>query len=427
MRITVLTVGTNGDVEPMIALATGLVEQGVDIRMATHMNYRGMCIERGMSFYPMPGDTRAFYETEEGRAFREPGRGIKSIAGFYGKALPYFTAQLARAVTYCIDSSEKVIVDYSMAAWAAPFAHQRQIPVAVASIFPSLPTRTLPPLWQPGWSRLGPMGHRVGHWAVDALNRVGSGQMFQIMGAEAQRLGLPIQSSRQSFRRLRALPTVVGVSPAVIPQPPDWPRQARVVGYWRLPADESWQPPREVTRFLDQGEPPIAVGFSSVVAPDPRALAQTVVQAARRAGQRVLLLSGWGAFDAESVRGDDVLVVDRLPHDWLLPQVSAFVHHGGVGSSAAAYRAGVPQVVVPFCLDQPFWGYRALALGVAPASIPIQDLKVEPLAHAIGRAVTDPGYRLRAQTLATAIASDDGIRTGAEFLIQHLLESRAAA
>jgi len=426
MRITVLTVGTNGDVEPMIALATGLVEQGVDIRMATHMNYRAMCIERGMSFYPMPGDTRAFYETDEGRAFREPGRGIRSIAGFYGKALPYFTAQLARAITYCIDSSDKVILDYSMA-WAAPFAHQRRVAAAVASIFPSLPTRTLPPLWQPGWSRFGPMGQRFGHWAVDALNRMGSGPMVQIMGAEAERLGLPIQSSRQSLRRLRALPTVVGVSPAVIPQPPDWPQQARVVGYWRLPADESWQPPQNVTDFLDQGDRPIAVGFSSVVAPDPRALARTVVDAARRAGQRVLLLSGWGAFDPDSVRGDDVLVVDRLPHDWLLPRVRAFVHHGGVGSSAAAYRAGVPQVVVPFCLDQPFWGYRAVALGVAPASIPIQDLKVESLARAIGSAVEDPRYRARAQELAGSIAADDGVRAGADFLIDHLLGSRAAA
>jgi sterol 3beta-glucosyltransferase len=156
-------------------------------------------------------------------------------------------------------------------------------------------------------------------------------------------------------------------------------------------------------------------------------LARTVVEAARRAGQRVLLLSGWGAFDPDSVRGDDVLVVDRLPHDWLLPRVRAFVHHGGVGSSAAAYRAGVPQVVVPFCLDQPFWGYRAVTLGVAPASIPIQDLQVDSLARGIANAVEDPRYGIRAQELAGSIAHDDGIRTGAEFLIDHLLGSRAAA
>ena len=426
MRVTVLTVGTNGDVDPMIALAGGLVDQGVDVRMATHMDHRRVCIDRGMAFYPMPGDTRAFYETEEGRAFREPGRGIRSIAGFYGKALPYFTAQLARAITYCIDSSEKVILDYSMA-WAAPFAHQRRVPAAVASIFPSLPTRTLPPLWQPGWSRFGPVGQRVGHWTVDALNRAGSGPMVAIMGAEAKRLGLPVQSSRQSLRRLRALPTVVGVSPAVIPQPPDWPAQARVVGYWRRPMDPEWTAPNHVTDFLAAGDPPVAVGFSSVVAPDPRALAQTVVDAARRAGQRVLLLRGWGAFDPDSVAGDDVLVVDRLPHEWLLPRVCAFVHHGGVGSSAAAYQAGVPQVVVPFCLDQPFWGYRALALGVASASIPIQELKMEALARAIGEAVCDPRYRIRAQELAASIAADDGVRAGADFLIEHLLESRAVA
>jgi len=179
--------------------------------------------------------------------------------------------------------------------------------------------------------------------------------------------------------------------------------------------------------FLAAGEPPIAVGFSSVVADDPAALARTVVDAARRSGQRLLLLSGWGAFDAASVSGDDVLVVDRLPHEWLLPRVRAFVHHGGVGSSAAAYRAGVPQVVVPFCLDQPFWGQRAVTLGVAPASIPIRHLTEAALSRAITSAVHDPRYRDRAQQLSMDMSQDDGVGTGAAFLLDHLRDAWAAA
>lgn len=427
MRVTVLTVGTNGDVEPMIALASGIRAQGIDVRMATHMEHRGRCLALGMSFYPMPGDTRAFYETDEGRAFREPGLGIRSISGFYGRALPHYSAQLARAITYCIDSSEAVVLDYAMA-WGESIAHHCGVPAVVGSIFPSIPTRTLPPIWQPGWSRLGPVGQRFGHWTVDVLNRLGRGPMVDIMDAEAKRLGLPAHATRPNLRRLRALPTAVGVSPAVITPPPDWPSQAKVVGYWRLPVDPDWRPPDRVTEFLARGIQPIAVGFSSVVAQDPRALAQTVVDAVRQSGNRAILLSGWGALDHEALAGDDVLIVDSLPHDWLLPKVAAFVHHGGVGSSAAAYQAGIPQVVVPFCLDQPFWGYRAIQLGVASASIPIQRLTVTALARAIESAVSDPSYRRRAGELAGRISQEDGIHQGAEFLIASLRdEGRAVA
>jgi UDP:flavonoid glycosyltransferase YjiC (YdhE family) len=105
---------------------------------------------------------------------------------------------------------------------------------------------------------------------------------------------------------------------------------------------------------------------------DPARLTATVVAAVRQVGQRCILLSGWGGLAA--VGGDDVLVVDEAPHDWLFPRVAAVVHHGGAGTTAAALRAGVPAVVVPFGVDQPFWGARVAALGTGPRPIPVRAL-----------------------------------------------------
>ena len=425
-RVTVMAVGTRGDVDPLMALAAGFVRAGVPVRMATHMEFRSEAIDSGMAFYPLPGDTRAFYSTAEGRDFRAPNRGIASIAGFYGRVLPYFTTQLARACMYCVGDADALVCDYTMA-WISSYAASLKIPVGVASIFPSLPTSSLPPLWQPSWDRLGGPGRRTGHFVVDGLHLLGSRSMRAATTAVLSPGGYVPPGAIKDLRQVRSLPTVVGVSPAVLPSPPDWPSTARVTGYWRTTPPTGWQPPDDVMAFLAAGAPPVVAGFSSVVADDPAGLARMVAQSVRAAGRRVLLLAGWGAFDAAVVTGDDVLVVDRLPHEWILSRAAAFVHHGGAGSAGAAFRAGVPQVVVPFCLDQPYWGRRAVALGVASESIPIRRLTQARLTRAVRKAVNNPVFAERAGDLASRMRGDDGVADATRFLIEELgLRAQAA-
>lgn len=54
-----------------------------------------------------------------------------------------------------------------------------------------------------------------------------------------------------------------------------------------------------------------------------------------------------------------------LPLGSVLPACRALVHHGGIGTAARALEAGLPQVIVPFGFDQPDNGARLSKLGVA--------------------------------------------------------------
>lgn len=78
-----------------------------------------------------------------------------------------------------------------------------------------------------------------------------------------------------------------------------------------------------------------------------------------------MISRGWGGLEFSS-DNPDVLVVDQVPHELLLPRVRAAVHHGGAATVAGAVRAGIPQVVCPYVADQPFWAHRMQALGVGP-------------------------------------------------------------
>jgi sterol 3beta-glucosyltransferase len=104
---------------------------------------------------------------------------------------------------------------------------------------------------------------------------------------------------------------------------------------------------------------------------------------------------------------DDLCYLEAAPHDWLLPRCKLVIHHGGAGTTAAGLRAGVPNIVVPFMADQPFWGERVHAIGAGPKPILVQDLNVENLSQAIVECETET-VRKDAQTIGQQISSEDG-------------------
>jgi sterol 3beta-glucosyltransferase len=130
------------------------------------------------------------------------------------------------------------------------------------------------------------------------------------------------------------------------------------------------------------------------------------------------LFSGLGGLQKENLP-DSMFMIDSTPHDWLFPRAAAAVHHGGAGTTAASLRTGIPSIVIPFLIDQPFWGKRVHDLGVGPAPIPRSKLTVNKLAQAIQEAVTNTTMRQRAAELGAKIQAEDGIANAVE-IIQRL-------
>jgi sterol 3beta-glucosyltransferase len=186
-----------------------------------------------------------------------------------------------------------------------------------------------------------------------------------------------------------------------------------VTGYWHLPAPADWAPSQALEDFLAGDEPVVSVGFGSMTSEDPEAVTALALGAARDAGVRAVLLSGWGGLGTLPQEGD-VFLADAVPHDWLFPRMAAVVHHGGAGTTGAAIRAGVPAAVVPFSVDQPFWASRVAALGVGPKPIPRKRLTRERLADALSRAVADQPMRERAARLGEKIRAEDGVANAVE-------------
>ncbi len=141
---------------------------------------------------------------------------------------------------------------------------------------------------------------------------------------------------------------------------------------------------------------------------DADATIEAILSAIRQCGCRAVVSAGWGGLRAADLP-PEIFAAEAVPHDWLFPRMAAIVHHGGAGTTAAALRAGVPSVLVPFMVDQFFWARRLRERGVAPPGIPHGRLGGPALAAALQRALTDPALRGRAADLGALIRAEDGL------------------
>ena len=186
-----------------------------------------------------------------------------------------------------------------------------------------------------------------------------------------------------------------------------------VTGYYFFPYNNSYIPPNELKDFLAAGKPPVCISFGSMVNKNAEKIDMVIRESLKRTNNRGIILSGWGSAKRESTK--DFLYLESVPHDWLLPKCTMLIHHGGAGTTSAGLRAGIPQVVVPFMADQPFWGSRVHAISVAPKAINVKQLSVEKMVSAIAEAESNVILE-RAQVIGQEIRGEDGVMNAVKLI-----------
>ena len=415
MKITVFAAGSRGDIQPCIALSRGLRQAGYRVSLAAPEDFAGFVQNYDVDFYPLRGDVQQIMASDTGRKFMETGGAnpLKSIRAVRTMIAPVVRQMAEDAYAAC-RGAEALICLGVFSAFGKSIAEALHIPMIDIEPTPLLPTSAFP---APSWPVQKDVGGLHNHLSGRAMLDVIWLWYSPFVNDFRQRLGLSPYTAASFYRALRSTPMLSAYSPSLIPHPADWPESVHVTGYFFLDTQADWQPSPELRAFLDAGDPPVYIGFGSMAGRNPERLAKLAIEALARSGQRGLLLTGWGGLRAEMVP-DNVFVVDSAPHAWLFPRMAAVVHHGGAGTTAEGLRAGVPTVIVPFVLDQPFWGARIKALGLGPDPIPHKHLTADRLAHAISIAVTDADLKQRAKTYGAAIRAEDGVSNAVE-IVKH--------
>ena len=419
MRITVIAVGTRGDVHPLLAVAAALARSGHRVRFATESIFAAAVQQAGLEYYPLSGNFEKFHSGPAGVAFRESlDRSPAHFRRFWKSFLaPGFRKHLNEVIEPCRGADAIVCLPYLN--FAPSLTELLEIPSFVAAVVPVLafPTGEFPYPFSNKAGETGTYEQNLRSWRRGALMmRIG---YEPIQAWREQVLGLPVQSWRESLAATQSLPHLFGFSPRLVPKPADWGEQPLVTGFWFHNLGAPYTPPPDLESFLANGEPPVLVGFGSHVGRDPGRLTGIVVDALHRAGKRGILVSGWGGLKEQGLP-DSIYSTPGVPYDWLLPQTSAVVHHGGSGTVGICLRAGIPQIVTPFGYDQSFWGHRLHRAGVGAAPIDPVSMTAEQLAAAIQYATGNPEIRARAREMGQMVTAERGTGMAVEAIEEHM-------
>ncbi len=409
MRITLLALGSRGDVQPFVPLGKALRERGHRVRVASFETFEPLFAKAGLDFHPIAGDAQALVSAAGdgmltgGRnpltAFLALRRSFAALADGIGHDLADPSLADTELILnqlpgnlYGSDLAERLGIR-SLSLGVLPLTQTKAWPMMA---FPSAPARL------PGYNLLS--------------YRLAEGLLWQLFGAAIQRW----RTTRLGLRRLpgstpwfhnRQEPVIYGFSEHVVPRPVDWGSEVAITGWW-LPQWPGYQPPDPLRRFVEAGDPPVYIGFGSMPVRDSAGLTRTVVEGVRLAGVRAVLNAGWAGLGGRLP--PEILGIAETPFDWLFPRVAAVVHHGGSGTVGFGLTRGRPTQIVPFGFDQFFWGERIRALGIGPAPLPIHRLNASRLADSLVRVTRDHRLRERAEILGAQLHAEDGPATAAE-------------
>ena len=243
-------------------------------------------------------------------------------------------------------------------------------------------------------------------------------------------IGLP--ATREDFfldfGRANSADVVFGLwSPHFAPVQPDHPANLVVPGFPfyrpRDPARASLD--ADLAAFLDAGQPPIVFTLGSFAPEVSNDFYDQSLRAARALGRRAVLLAG--ERDAARLRPlatPREHVCERASHGLLFPRALCVVHHGGIGTTAEAMRAGKAQVVVPFFGDQPDHGMRVERLGLG-RSLSLKTYDERSATDALRRLLAGD-YRIEAERLEAIVGAARGVEAVADWASRASGERRAA-
>lgn len=398
MRILLSTIGSRGDVQPLVALGLQLKELGQDVHLCVPPDFREWIEGLGLTVTPIGPELRSTGKSNPMGSRPTPEQIRQMMEGTVATQFETITAA-AQGCDMIVGATALQVAAPSIAEiMGIPYFFTAYCPAVLPSPHHAPPVLTL-----------------HGDKSVTMTN------YSELWEQDAQRWDMQWRDILNTQRTTRGLSPVSEVRRHILTDQP-WLASDPMLGPWDDHQDESvfqtgaWMVKderpldSELEAFLDAGDPPIYFGFGSISA--PQGLNEAMIKSARALGRRAILLKGWADL-ALLDDAQDCIAIGEVNQQALFKRVAAIVHHGGAGTTHAATRGGAPQVLIPQHYDQYYWAGRVQELGIGVAhrqntpttesltSALEQTLQPEVIAHAqsIAKAIRSDGALIAAQRL----------------------------
>lgn len=403
MKISILTLGTRGDVQPYAILGRALTQRGHNVTLSTGKNFESLIKSYGLEFVPVEADFQAMLESDEIKKIRKnPFLAKKKLGKF---VYPMMKDSLVKFYDLA-KQSDKVL--FHIKTMADTFADQFQAKMIMTNVIPaSQPTKEFP---NPVFSSL-PL--------PAFLNK---------LTYKLTELGLKMWTKPVIEFRVNAglsknfikpdLTSIYGISKHFLPKPFDYPANSFFTGFWFDDSTAELSP--DIIKFIQEGEPPIVITFGSMPFDINLDIKELVKAVSEKLQTRIILVKGWGLTETKDLENySNIKVIDSAPYDKLFPMVKAVIHHGGIGTIASCLKAGKPFLTCPVLYplgDQYFWGSIAYKKGVGLKPLPLKKMTVDKFLHEVGNLLNNKEIYVNANKLSKIIQEENGIENAIKII-----------
>lgn len=396
MRILLIALGSDGDVEPLLALARRLLAAGHAPLVATGDRFVARAAALGVPAVRVgPAWNEAQANADFGKVLhkRNPLRQVRQVSHLMRDLQLSVLADLM-----ALARDTDVVVHAPISVVGAAVARKLGKPHVSVHLVPLV-----------RGVDYAPNGANLGHCANRALWSLTAALLARASDRELNRVvtaaGLsPWRDILLEGARSQAL-DLIAVSPQLMSRDPGWSEATRVTGYWFV-EEPNFVPDAALEQVAR--ERPVVIGFGSMMGFDPDKVTARIVKAVRGLQRPVVIQSGWARLGGKTLP-DHVHVAGFVPHAWLFQRAACVVHHGGAGTIGAALRAGIPQAIVWHVGAMPMWDRRLVAMGVATKPRSFRDLRARWLRRTIDRMLNDTQMQERARAVGRLVQTEDGI------------------
>jgi sterol 3beta-glucosyltransferase len=413
MRITILAIGSRGDIQPYIALSKGLSDAGHRVRLATHAAFATLVQSHAIEFFPLDDEPREFFQTNRGRASLNGNtNAFVYLYRLVRMMDPLIDGYMERSGEACKDA-DCIMVTYMSFLIGYSLAETFKKPLVATFLQPSLlPTKAFP---EPSALYLPQRPQSLGE-TLNYQSHLGAGTLFwklftpAVNRARKRLYQLPSLPKEAPFATLPGHVALIlyGYSAHLLSKPDDWGATTHVTGFWMLEHAQTWQPEADLLDFIQAGPAPIYIGYGSMSSHHPDDILRIAQKALLRTGQRGIVLLEKDYMRAQKL-SEQVYIINEVPHDWLFPRMRIIIHHGGAGTTAASLMAGKPTIVIPHIVDQQFWGERVALLGAGPRPISRRHLSARILEKVLLSVLGNEEMKNKAEDVGECLRKENGV------------------
>jgi sterol 3beta-glucosyltransferase len=403
MKVLIPTMGTRGDVQPYIALATKLNASGYEVTIATHPCWKVLIESYNINFVPIGPDIDIEYETAKIRGSSKNWvLGLIRTMQFVFKIIEESTFEIKKLCS----SANLVVASHSNI--GATEAEASGVPFISVTLQPDAIPKKL--------EKKSEVKKFLGKFVGMLINPFMVGPYNKLRKVH----GLEKISSFDEL--LSPILNIVPISPLVYTSYEFWEEKNKIVGYWLIDEEKEFHPSEELSNFLKSGSPPliISLGAMSFETEEDKSKLDILITSVNKVKMRAII-QGFTKTLENYKLGDNIIATGSIPHTWLFKHGYCIIHHGGMSTTATAIYSGVPAIVIPHITDQFYWAKRVYELNLGPKPIRSKDLSEDSLVNAINIVkINYEHFSNSSKTLANKLKTENGLDKTVE-LINNIL------